>query len=69
MPVYEPSLRLMHTLLNAESGNVWSCSLAALVIGALSQVESTLELTNRVCDRYVASQTRQTWGRTTSSAA
>ena len=60
MPIYEPSLRLMNTLLNAETRNVLSCSLAALVIGALSQVEATMELTNRVCDRYVAFQTRQT---------
>jgi hypothetical protein len=59
MPIYEPSLRLMNTLLNAETRNVLSCSLAALVIGALSQVEATIELTNRVCDRYVAFQTRQ----------
>ena len=64
MPIYEPSLRLMNTLLNAETRNVLSCSVAALVIGALSQVEATMELTNRVCDRYVASQTRQTLGRT-----
>jgi hypothetical protein len=69
MPIYEPSLRLMNTLLNAEPRNVLSCSLAALVIGALSQVEATMELTNRVCDRYVASQTRQTLGRTPSSGA
>jgi hypothetical protein len=60
MPIYEPSLRLMNSLLNAETRNVLSCSLAALVIGALSQVEATMELTNRVCDRYVAFQIRQT---------
>ena len=69
MPIYEPSLRLMNTLLNAEPRNVLACSLAALVTGALSQVEATMELTNRVCDRYVASQTRQTWGRTPTSGA
>jgi hypothetical protein len=57
MPIYEPSLRLLNTFLNAETRNVLSCSLAALVIGALSQVDTTMELTNRVCDRYVAFQT------------
>jgi hypothetical protein len=69
MPIYEPSLRLMNTLLNAETRNVLSCSVAALVIGALSQVEATMELTNRVCDRYVAFQTLQTLGRTPSLGA
>jgi hypothetical protein len=59
MPIYEPSLRMMSTLLNADTGNVLSRSLVALVIGAMSQVEATMELTNRVCDRYVASQPRQ----------
>jgi hypothetical protein len=62
MPIYEPSLRWMNTLLNPEPRNVLSCSLAALVTGALSQVEVTMELTNRVYDRYVASQTRQNFG-------
>jgi hypothetical protein len=69
MPVYEPSLRLMNTLLNAEARNVLSCSVAALVMGALSQVEATMELTNRVCDRYVAFQARQTLDPTPSSGS
>jgi hypothetical protein len=57
MPMNEPSLSLMNTLLNAETRKVLSCSLPALVIGALSQVEVTIDLTNRVCDRYLAFQT------------
>ena len=67
MPMHEPSLRLMNVLLNAETGNLFSCSLAALVIGALSQAEATMELTNRVCDRYIAFQSRQTLDRAPSS--
>jgi hypothetical protein len=54
MPMHESSLRLMNTLLNSETRNVLSCSLASLLIGALSQVEATINLTNRVCDRYLA---------------
>ena len=69
MPIYEPSLRLMNTLLNAEPRNVLSCSVAALVTGALSQVEATMELTNRVCDRHLVFQTRQTLGSTPSLGA
>ena len=67
MPIHEPSPRLMNTLLNDETRNVLSSSLAALVIGALSQAEATMELTNRVCDRYSAFQTRQTFDRAPSS--
>ena len=66
MPIHEPSLRLMNTLLNAQTGNVLSCSLLALVIGALSQAETTIELTNRVCDRYIAFQARQILDRASS---
>ena len=69
MPIHEPSLRLMNTLLNAETRDVLSGSLAALVIGALSQVEVTMEVTNRVCDRYAVFQTRQTLARTLSLGA
>ena len=67
MPMHEPSLRLMDTLLNSETQTVLSCSLAPLVIGALSQVEATIDLTNRVCDRYIIFQTRKTLDRAPSS--
>ena len=67
MPIQQPSLRLMNTLLNAETRIALSCLLPAMVIGALSQVEATMELTNRVCDRYIAFQTRQTFDRAPSS--
>jgi hypothetical protein len=68
MPIHESSLSLMNTVLNSQTRNVLSCSLAALVIGALSQVEGTIELTNRVCDRYIAFQTRKTLDSAPSSA-
>jgi hypothetical protein len=67
MPIHQPSLRLMNTLFIAETHSALSCLLPAMVIGALSQVEATMELTNRVCDRYIAFQTRQTFDRAPSS--
>ena len=47
---YEPSLKVVHALLDPETPKALSLPLAALITGALSQVESTIELTNRVCD-------------------
>jgi hypothetical protein len=47
---HEPSLKLVHALLNPETRKALSLPLAALITGALSQVETTIELTNRVCD-------------------
>ncbi len=47
---YEPSLRMVHAFLNPETRKALSLPLAALITGALSQVETTIELTNRVCD-------------------
>jgi hypothetical protein len=67
MPIYEPSLKMMNTLLNAETRNVLSVPLVALILSAVSQVEATMELTNRVCDRYFAFPTRQAFDRTPSS--
>ena len=51
MTTHEPSLKMMHAFLDAETRNALSLPMAALITGALSQVESTIELTNRVCDR------------------
>ncbi len=45
-----PSLKIVHAFLDTETRNTLSLPLAALITGALSQVESTIELTNRVCD-------------------
>ena len=52
MPIHEPSLNMVHAFLDAETRKALSFSLAALITGALSQVESTIELTNRVYDSY-----------------
>jgi hypothetical protein len=49
---YEPSLKIVHAFLDPETRNALSLPLAAVITGALSQVESTIELTNRVCDAY-----------------
>jgi hypothetical protein len=49
MPTHEPSLKMVHALLDAETRKALS-PLAGLITGALSQVESTIELTNRIYD-------------------
>jgi hypothetical protein len=45
---YEPSLKLVHAFLDPETSKAMSLLEAALVAGALSQVEATIELTNRI---------------------
>ena len=50
MPTYEPSLKMVHAFLDPETHKTLSLPLAAMITGALSQVEATIELTNRVCD-------------------
>ncbi len=52
MTTHEPSLKTVHAFLEPETRKVLSLPLAALITGALSQVEATIELTNRVCVRY-----------------
>ena len=47
---YEPSLKVVNAFLDPETPKALSLPLAALITGALSQVEATIELTNRVCD-------------------
>ena len=47
---YEPSLKMVRALLNPEARKALSLPLALLVTGAVSQVETTIELTNRVYD-------------------
>jgi hypothetical protein len=47
---HQPSLKVVHALLDPETRNALSLPLAALITGALSQVETTIELANRVCD-------------------
>jgi hypothetical protein len=48
---YEPSLTLTHSLLDPETPHALSLPLAALITGALLQVESAIELANRVYDQ------------------
>ena len=55
MPRYQPSPKMVHEFLDAETGKALSLPLAALITGALSQVESTIELTNRVYDAVFSS--------------
>jgi len=55
MPRYQPSPKMVHEFLDAETSKALSLSLAALITGALSQVESTIELTNRVYDSVFSS--------------
>jgi hypothetical protein len=60
---YEPSLKVIHAFLNPETRKALSLPLAALIVGALSQVETTIELTNRVCDSVFHRQNRpDRWG-------
>jgi hypothetical protein len=47
---HEPSLKVVHAFLDPETRKVLSLPLAALITGALSHVETTIELANRVCD-------------------
>jgi hypothetical protein len=47
---YEPSLKVIHAFLDPGTPKALSLPLAALITGALSQVEAAIELTNRVYD-------------------
>jgi hypothetical protein len=47
---YEPSIKVVHAFLDPEIPKALSLPLAVLITGALSQVEATIELTNRVYD-------------------
>lgn len=55
---YEPSLKVVHALLDAEARKALSLPLTVLITGALSQVETTIELTNRVCDSVFRRSTK-----------
>jgi hypothetical protein len=46
----QPSPEVLRSLLHADTRQVVSLSMAAMITGALSQVETIIELTNRVCD-------------------
>ena len=51
---YEPSIKVVHAFLDPEIPKALSLPLAALITGALSQVEATIELANRVYDSVFA---------------
>jgi hypothetical protein len=59
MPIGQPSPKMLRTLLNSDSRSGLSIPISAILLGILSQVETTIELTNRICDRYLADRTRQ----------
>jgi len=47
---YHSSLKEIHAFLDPETRRMLSLPLAVLITGALSQVEATIELANRVYD-------------------
>lgn len=69
MPNYQPSPKVIRTLMNSETRSGLSVPVAAILVGILSQVETTIELTNRICDRYLPNGKRQPAGSLRHSAA
>lgn len=66
---YQPSPRATTTFVNGESRSGLSTSLSAVVFRILSQVETTIELTNRICDRYLPDPKHQAMNRIHRSVA
>lgn len=52
MPTPETSLSMMKVLLKPESRSAMLMAMAGIVVGAETLVESTMDLTNRIYDRY-----------------
>jgi hypothetical protein len=52
MHPHETSLNLVNTLLNLQSRTALLMAVASVVLKSNSCMETTVELTNRVCDRY-----------------
>jgi hypothetical protein len=52
MHPHETSLKLVTALLNLQSRSALVFALASVVLKSGSCIETTLEVTNRVCDRY-----------------
>lgn len=52
MPTHELSVNSLAHLLSPTTRDVFLLTIASQIIGAKSPLESTLELTNRICDRY-----------------
>jgi hypothetical protein len=53
MMTRELSVNILTHLLSPTTRNVFLLTIASQIIGAKSPLESTLELTNRICDRYL----------------
>jgi hypothetical protein len=52
MPTHQMSVNILAHLLSSTTRNVFLLTIASQIIGAKSPLESTLELTDRICDRY-----------------
>jgi hypothetical protein len=55
---YDASLKEIHAFLDHETPRILSLPLAVLITGALSQVDATIELANRVYDSIFHSANR-----------
>jgi hypothetical protein len=69
MPIYQPSPKIVSSLLRCESRSGLPVPISAVVMRILSQVEATIELTNRICDRYLPDRTGQPMKQVRTSAA
>ena len=49
-----PSLEVAQALLGFETQKALSLPVSALIVGALSQVETVMEIVDRVCDPFLA---------------
>ena len=52
MVTHEVPVRVLTHLLNPTTRDLFLLTMVSQIIGAKSPVESTLELTDRICDRY-----------------
>ena len=52
MPATDASLKPATAILKPESPCAMLLALGAIIVGAESCIETTFQLTNRVCDRY-----------------
>lgn len=57
-----PSLEIAQALLAPETQKALSLPMAALIFGALSQVETVMEIVDRVCEPYFCGGTLKTSG-------
>jgi hypothetical protein len=59
------SLEITRALLSPETRKVLSLPTAALILGALSQVENLVELVDRVCDPVFRRSANRNWNANT----